>query len=169
MTAVIGLDLSLRMSGIAEADGAVHTVRTGNSRGVERLIMVEKRVLLAVHRAEQIDPAVLAVVEGYSYESSNRAHEIGELGGVVRVALLRVGVRVLVVAPGTVKKYATGKGNSGKYEVMLSANKRLGYDGVDDNEADALWLRAIGLELLGQPMCEMPSVNRSALKGVVLP
>lgn len=169
MTAVVGLDLSLRMSGIAEADGTLHVVRTGPTKGVERLIMIEKRVLLAAHRAEQIDPAVLAVIEGYGYEATNRAHEIGELGGIIRLALFRIGVRVLVIGPGTLKKYATGVGNAGKYEVLLSAHKRLGYEGADDNEADALWLRAIGMELIGQPLVAMPSVNRAALKGVVVP
>lgn len=169
MTAVVGLDLSLRMSGIAEADGTLHVVRTGPTKGVERLIMIEKRVLLAVQHAEQIDAAVLAVVEGYGYEATNRAHEIGELGGVVRLALFRAHARTLIIGPGTLKKYATGHGNAGKYEVMLAANKRLGYEGVDDNEADALWLRAIGLDLTGTPAVDMPSVNRAALRGVIVP
>jgi crossover junction endodeoxyribonuclease RuvC len=38
---------------------------------------------------------------------------------------------------GTIKKYATGKGNSGK-EAVIKAMKNLGHNPVDDNEADAL-------------------------------
>ena len=43
------------------------------------------------------------------------------------------------VPVGTIKKHATGKGNSGKAE-MISAAKARGFDPVDDNHADALAL-----------------------------
>lgn len=45
---------------------------------------------------------------------------------------------------GDIKKFATGKGNSGKPAMIEAAQERLGYEGNDDNEADALWI----LELL---------------------
>lgn len=40
---------------------------------------------------------------------------------------------------GTIKKHATGKGNSGK-ELVIAAVQRLGFTPCDDNEADALAL-----------------------------
>ena len=43
-----------------------------------------------------------------------------------------------------IKKFATGKGNSGKPAMIEAAQEKLGYEGEDDNEADALWI----LELL---------------------
>lgn len=43
-----------------------------------------------------------------------------------------------------IKKFATGKGNSGKPAMIQAAQEKLGYVGEDDNEADALWI----LELL---------------------
>lgn len=45
---------------------------------------------------------------------------------------------------GDIKKFATGKGNSGKPAMIEAAQEKLGYEGNDDNEADALWI----LELL---------------------
>lgn len=39
-----------------------------------------------------------------------------------------------------IKTYATGKGNCGKPAMIAAAQKKLGYTGEDDNEADALWL-----------------------------
>ena len=39
-----------------------------------------------------------------------------------------------------VKKFATGKGNAGKPLMISSAKEKLGYEGNDDNEADALWI-----------------------------
>ena len=45
------------------------------------------------------------------------------------------------VPVGTIKKHATGKGNSGK-DAMITAAKARGLDPQDDNEADALALLA---------------------------
>jgi Holliday junction resolvasome RuvABC endonuclease subunit len=39
-----------------------------------------------------------------------------------------------------IKKFATGKGNCGKPAMIDAAQKKLGYMGKNDNEADALWL-----------------------------
>ena len=39
-----------------------------------------------------------------------------------------------------IKKFATGKGNSGKPVMIKAAQDKLGYAGEDDNEADALWI-----------------------------
>lgn len=42
-----------------------------------------------------------------------------------------------------IKKFATGKGNCSKEEMITAARERLSYEGNDDNEADALWLLEI--------------------------
>ena len=39
-----------------------------------------------------------------------------------------------------IKKFATGKGNAGKPLMIAAAKEKLGYQGEDDNEADALWI-----------------------------
>lgn len=39
-----------------------------------------------------------------------------------------------------VKKFATGKGNAKKDDMIASAKLKLGYTGNDDNEADAIWI-----------------------------
>ena len=39
-----------------------------------------------------------------------------------------------------IKKFATGKGNANKLAMINAAKLKLGYQGEDDNEADALWL-----------------------------
>lgn len=52
---------------------------------------------------------------------------------------------------GTIKKRATGKGNSKKPEMIKAANKKLlrGRKVIDDNEADSLFILLLGLEKLG--------------------
>ena len=42
-----------------------------------------------------------------------------------------------------IKTHATGKGNANKAQVIEAARERLGYQGNDDNEADALWLLSL--------------------------
>lgn len=49
------------------------------------------------------------------------------------------------VPVGTNKKFATGKGNADKAQMILAARKR-GFDPVDDNEADAISLLHYALE-----------------------
>jgi len=39
-----------------------------------------------------------------------------------------------------IKKFATGKGNAKKEQMILFAKEKLDYSGDNDNEADALWL-----------------------------
>ena len=55
------------------------------------------------------------------------------------------------VPVGTIKKYATGKGNAGKEDVIAAIRAR-GHVPIDDNEADALALLhwAIGQQALDQ-------------------
>lgn len=45
-----------------------------------------------------------------------------------------------------IKKFATGKGNSGKPLMIKAAQEKLNYPGNDDNEADALWLLELAKE-----------------------
>lgn len=160
---VVGLDLSLTATGIALPDGTTATLTT-KLRGCERLIDLRNRCRKACELAD------LAVVEGYSFGSRNsHAHALGELGGVVRVALHVASVRFVEVSPSSLKKYATGKGNANKGEMLAAAIRRLDYQGASDNEADALWLRAMGLDALGCPVVDLPAVNRTALAKVAWP
>jgi crossover junction endodeoxyribonuclease RuvC len=68
------------------------------------------------------------------------------------------------------KKYATGKGNANKGQMLEAASKRSGldFDG-DNNRADAWWLRALALDAYGEPVVEMPAVNRSVIGSVTWP
>lgn len=50
---------------------------------------------------------------------------------------------------GTIKKYATGKGNASKEDV-IAAMRAQGHQPVDDNEADALALLYLALEKAGE-------------------
>lgn len=164
---VIGLDLSLRHTGVAYPSGSVTTVETGKERGAQRWAAIFDQASYGLWGNGQLD---LAVIEGYAYAAVGSAlFELCELGGIIRWELHRAGVPWLVVPPATLKKYATGKGGANKTAMVIAARERLGYEGTDDNEADALWLRALGLDLLGEPLCSLPIVQRNVLHRVTWP
>jgi crossover junction endodeoxyribonuclease RuvC len=151
---VLGIDPSLTATGVALPDGTVATVAVKLSKGgrlkhvreSDRLIAIRDRV------ACLLDDVDLVVVEGYSYGSGFQAHQLGELGGVLRVLLTEAGVAWVEVAPTRVKRYATGKGNAGKADMLLAA-QCAGVATTDHNAADAWWLRAVGVHALtGDPV-----------------
>ena len=176
---VIGLDLSLTATGVATPD---RTFTTGGKLPkdapdmlrCERIAAIRDVVLRECGTARnwatgEDYPSPLVVMEGFSFGSPQGATEAGGLGWAVRVALHEAGIPFAVVPPTTLKKYACGKGTADKTEMVIAARERLGYDGHDNNVADALWLQAMGLERLGCPVVDLPAVHRAALDRVAWP
>ncbi len=174
---IVGLDLSLTATGVAHDFGTA--TLTSRAKGAERLaVLLHLAGSLCGFKfhdydaAPEFSAADLVVIEGYSMgtaRQSSHAHGLGELGGVVRLALFEAGIAYVDVAPASLKKYATGKGNASKDEVYGEAIRRLGYAGKSNDEADALWLRAMALDAYGEPPVTMPALNRSALTAVHWP
>ena len=52
--------------------------------------------------------------------------------------------------PKEVKKHATGRGNASKTAMKLAAEKRWGFEPIDDNHTDALWLLDLVQKELGE-------------------
>lgn len=166
---VIGVDLSLTATGIATEAGQ-QTISCPKLKGIERCDRLAGEVLTVATQWINNLATGLVVIEGYSFGSRNsHAHALGELGGIVRSELRRIGLQWVDVPPSSLKKYATGKGNANKGEMLAAAIRRLGYEGASDNEADALWLRAMGLDALGCPLVEVPAAHRVALGKVAWP
>jgi Holliday junction resolvasome RuvABC endonuclease subunit len=63
-----------------------------------------------------------------------------ELQGQVKVVCEDLHIEYRGYSSQEIKKFATGKGNSGKPAMIAAAQAKLGYTGSNDNEADALWL-----------------------------
>lgn len=163
---VIGLDLSLTATGIALTSGT-HTIRA-TTQGLARLREITRSV---TDWAICGGPAALAVVEGPAYSRALGAghHEAAGLWWMVRSALDDLGVPVAVAPPTTLKKYATGKGNATKPDMRMALYQRTETDLRDDNQVDAWWLRALGLDHLGHAVVELPAVHRQALDKVAWP
>jgi crossover junction endodeoxyribonuclease RuvC len=163
---VVAFDVSLTATGFArnvDPQSCVLRPPKMAATGMARLQWIRNRLL-----AEASFPAAadLVVIEGYSFNRNPSMWQLGELGGVIRLALWETGYRVLEIPPATLKKYATGKGNAKKEDVLAAAIRRLGYAGSDHNEADALWLLQIGLRYMGAPAVNVPEVHLDALKNL---
>jgi crossover junction endodeoxyribonuclease RuvC len=69
---------------------------------------------------------------------SPAALKLGELAAIVKLALYeREKIFPLQVSPMTLKKFAAGKGNAKKQEMLLQMYKRWGVEFNDDNAADS--------------------------------
>lgn len=68
-----------------------------------------------------------------------KLHSAKLIAIIERIAELR-GIQYIEHSSMTIKKFATGKGNAKKEQMVEAAKVKLGYEGIDDNEADALWM-----------------------------
>jgi len=164
MVTVIGIDMSLTSTGVAVADEQF--VIAPATTGVERLhyFCEEFKKLF-----ESLDSCA-AVIEGYSFASRHsQAHSIGELGGVLKLTAFRCGVPIVVVPPTSRAKFATGKGNASKSEVVSAISARTGIvwqgKGADD-KCDAWVLEEIGRMRIGTERFVWPKQNVEALEKV---
>lgn len=131
-------------------------------RGVQRLSWFRKNLISEV---EEFAPQ-LVVIEGYAYAKGNSAHQIGELGGVLRLALLDLGVSYIEVAPSKLKKFVTGKGNAPKDAMMIEAFKRFKVDVPTSDECDAATLALFGAVLGEHLVVDLPKANMEAIRSV---
>lgn len=164
MTTVIGIDPSLTSTGIATED-ATWTFNP-RTKGMERLHDILNHVVDTIRDVH--DPYV--VIESYSYASKNsQAHALGELGGVIRLELWRRRIPYTDIPPTVRAKFATGKGNASKSEVVSAISARTGIiwsgKGAED-ECDAWVLQEIGLQHFEQARYDWPKQNLQALEKI---
>lgn len=174
--AVIGLDLSLTSTGIADKHGNL-TIAGGLAQlGDKRLHIIAHAVRKAATvwpaggQGGSADPVVvdLAVIELLPQHMKS-AGVTGMVHGVVRVVLMELRVPYVHVTPSSLKQYATGRGNADKGDMREALRARTGVYEKDDNKVDAWWLRAMGLDHLGHPVIGLPKSHRVALDKVEWP
>lgn len=169
---ILGLDPSLTSFGVCRL-----MLENGKPEEFEYETEVWKSGLLGVDRLEwfrrslkdEIRDVALSmiVIEGYAYGVSrgNSAISMGELGGVLRVEMRSQGWTPVVVPPAKLKKFVTGKGNSGKDVMMKEAYKRFGIEAKTSDEVDATGLALMGAVHFGLKL-KLPGVNMEAVKDV---
>lgn len=167
---IIGLDLSITATGISTTlrDRTYRPKCQGPNQDV-RLRWIAEEIrgdLYLVSAGRYID---LAVIE----DLPTHAHSAGITGmvhGAVRAMLLDEEIPYVLVAPATLKKFATGRGNCDKTAMAVAALKRAGVEFEDDNACDAWWLRMAGMCAYGQDLgWSVPADQVAALAKVAWP
>jgi len=159
---VAGLDLSLTATGLAQVNGETLTINP-KQKGDHRLPEIRARVLDAV-----VGQADLVVIEDLLHATQS-AGLTGMVHGVVRAALIDQRIPYVTVAPASLKKYATGRGNCDKTAMAVAAMSRAGLEFRDNNQCDAWWLRLMGLDGMGRAELALPMTQRASLSKVQWP
>jgi hypothetical protein len=166
---VAGLDISLTSTGIATLGGTSTVPTTGRRKDTILQRRTRMRHILDTVLTD-VGDVHLACVEGPSHHSvGGSVWDRGGLWWLIVDGLCARDIPVAVIPPMSRAKYATGNGGSRKEAVLDAAQRRYGAILTDDNEADALVLRAMGLDWLGQPLTEVPAGHRAALAGCQWP
>ncbi|MFE9624257.1 hypothetical protein [Streptomyces sp. NPDC006527] len=163
---VIGLDLSLRSTGVCLPDGTTYRIRTRDKDGDRRLVHIRSDIRddLAEHRPH------LAVIEDLP-KHAMAAGITAMVHGVVRCELADAGVPYALVVPATLKSFACDNGNATKVDMAdaayLAAGAQFPGDlnakGEGGDQCDAWWLRAAGHDWCGLPLFDMPQAQRDRL------
>lgn len=149
MTVLLGLDLSVT----AAAAVAVPLNWAGDFRRVSSIVVGERlrRDATDAERARRCETiatrivgfarsagATHAVIEGYAFSRADAAHTLGELGGVVRLELVRAGLELRTANVGTARKLLLGKVPRSDAKVaVFAALRAAGATFQTPDEADA--------------------------------
>lgn len=161
---LMGLDLSLTSTGIS-INGKTQAIV---SKFKETKRLADIRDQLSVVLVESGTQGV--IVEGYAFAARNsQSHKIGELGGVVRLLLHEMNIPFIDVPPTCRAKFATGRGNAAKTEVISAVSARTGliWSGKSaDDECDAWLLEEMGWTSQGMGHYDWPKLSMDSIKNV---
>ena len=145
---VLAIDPSLRRNGLCISDGTTWLLEPDGRTGVQRLSYLRDQVEEII---ESYQPHVV-MLENYAHGKGNRAHQIGEWGGVLRLLLHEMGRPVVQVAPKSLKVFATGSGAADKVAMVAAMSEAAGRQfRKEGDEADAFALCAMPFALIGAP------------------
>jgi Holliday junction resolvasome RuvABC endonuclease subunit len=161
----LSLDLSLTSTGYC--NNGISECISFHATGPERLRLFREAIKDLILKFGTLDGVI---IEGYSFASRNsQAHSIGELGGVIRLLVWELGIPYVVVPPTSRAKFATGKGNASKNEVISSVSARTGIiwsnPGADD-KCDAWILEEMAMAKYGLSQVAWSAVSMQALDKV---
>lgn len=166
MSVVAGLDLSLRHSGLVIAETDDFAVIDDAPVLAKKLRAGERLQYLRDTICEALDEYGVEIVlmEGYGFGAKNKAHSLGEAGGVIKLAILEMGIPIVIVPPSVLKKFLTGKGNAKKDLMILHVYKKWAYETEDDNTADAYTLARFAYHYHDQDLPDMPKYLQALVK-----
>lgn len=155
---ILGIDFSLTSTGVcAITDGEAEciTIRSSKEETWDAFPRRVESIAVAIHEwagDEMLGAALVIETPAFAGKSSSLDRMFGGWWIAVNT-FSRLGYDTpLRVTPQQVKKYATGKGNANKDEVLAAVIRRYPDVFVTGNDqADALVLAAIGAGVYGEP------------------
>lgn len=160
MTSILGLDLSLQAAAAVACplnwDGQWSRVRSvvvgeplhRDATDAERARRTETIAARLVDFA-QATGATVAFIEGYAFSMRSSAHSLGELGGVVRLELVRAGIELRTANMGTARKLLLGECPKGAKVAVTKALRAAGASFATLDEYDAMTCANFGLSEFG--------------------
>lgn len=170
---VVGVDPSLTATAVASSQGWVTTI-SSRPRGKTIVDRARRLNALIIGIAGQVaadGTPDLVVMEGPGMAAlSHGGPDLIGLWWLLADQLLRMELALAIAPPTCLKKYATGKGNASKDQVLAAAVRRYeDYAISDNNQADAVVLMAMGRCHLGWPPQPVPQINLLGLDKVEWP
>lgn len=144
----LGVDPSLTSAGIAIVGPSyceTYVVQPKKIQGGTRLKYHVDRLREIVRNQGRISTAC---IEGPSFNSVNRADDMGQIRGTYLYALEDLDIETIVVPPTSLKKFATGIGTASKDLMTAAARKEWPSTTFQTDDAvDAAWLAALARAL----------------------
>ena len=142
---IIGIDPSLTSTGICVMDGETGEIGETiaiqpNNTGPERLASFRQEITNLIAMRSNMH----AFIEGYAFGANNQREALGELGGILRLALYDAGIPIVVIPPTILKKFATGRGTADKVAMAVQLMKEFGISYPTTDQTDAHWLCCLG-------------------------
>ncbi|MEY9091881.1 hypothetical protein [Paenibacillus sp. RC84] len=143
----VGIDPSTMTGFVALGSDGVEVQRTkeltGNGKeDPKRMVFLVDEVMEHLRQNDRV------CIEGFSYGSQGKfvGQQYG-IGWLIRTALFRRGLKYVEVSPGQLKKFASGKGNDSKDNLIIPIYKSWGFQHSSDNVRDAFVLAKISYHL----------------------
>ena len=167
----VGLDLSLTGSGVTILNdkgkviktALIKSKKTGDKPSDElwRILGIRENIFKVIDTLGLIDEnggnTVYYAIEGMAFLAKGTSLvQLAALNYFIREWISYDKKDFVIVAPTSLKRFATGKGNSEKDHMILEAYKKFGLDNIDNNVADSLFLASVASMLFGK---EKPTNN----------
>lgn len=109
-----------------------------------------------------LEPGDVIAIEGFSYASKGKGIDFQfGLGHAIRLELYRERTKWIEVTPSQVKKFASGKGNTKKENMILPINRHWGFEHESNNVRDAFVLAQIARSVT------VPTINTKYQEEVI--
>lgn len=136
----VGIDPSTR-TGFVVLDKQGNVVRAKELTGVgskdpKRMVTLIDEVIAHIRSDDVI------CIENFGF-ASRQAIQMGGIGWGIRMAMFRRGMKYYEVSPSSVKKFATGKGNAKKEDMILPIYRKWEFEHPSDNVRDAFVLARV--------------------------